>query len=108
MSKLSVICLLALMSTSMAFTPSSMPYTNINQIHTPKINDIRSSASSNLFHSIHSKQVRNNNDDKRQSLQLNMAPATGAAAMMGVVSGGILGGALHAIAGEFVRYCWEI
>lgn len=98
MSKLSVICLLALMSTSMAFTPS-MPYTNINQIHTPKINDIRSSASSNLFHSIHSKQVRNNNDDKRQSLQLNMAPATGAAAMMGVVSGGILGGALHAIAG---------
>jgi len=30
-----------------------------------------------------------------------MAPATsGAAALMGVVSGGILGGALHAIAGE--------
>jgi hypothetical protein len=32
--------------------------------------------------------------------QLNMVSTTGAAAVMGVVSGGILGGALHAIAGK--------
>jgi hypothetical protein len=31
-----------------------------------------------------------------------MVPTTGAAAIMGVVSGGILGGALHAIAGKSI------
>ena len=44
-----------------------------------------------------------------------MAPAAGAAAVMGVVSGGVLGGALHAIAGkkknkfmnDFIIICWS-
>lgn len=39
------------------------------------------------------------NHDRNHLTKLNMNPTAGAAAMMGVVSGGILGGALHAIAG---------
>lgn len=40
---------------------------------------------------------------------MNMVPvASGAASVMGVVSGGILGGALHAIAGELVTFDGQI
>jgi len=41
-----------------------------------------------------------NGHQERQSTQINMTPATsGAAALMGITTGGLLGGALHAIAG---------
>lgn len=48
---------------------------------------------------------RNSNSSRTSTTRMNMvaavavAPTTGAAAVMGVISGGILGGALHAIAG---------
>jgi len=44
-----------------------------------------------------------NGHQERQSTQINMTPATsGAAALMGITTGGLLGGALHAIAGGFI------
>mmetsp|Transcript_11064 Transcript_11064/g.20679 ORF Transcript_11064/g.20679 Transcript_11064/m.20679 type:complete len:318 (+) Transcript_11064:469-1422(+) len=42
---------------------------------------------------------RQHHRDRTQLTRINMVPTTGAAAVMGVISGGILGGALHAIAG---------
>lgn len=41
-----------------------------------------------------------NHREKKYLTTMEMVPTAGAGAMMGVVSGGILGGALHAIAGE--------
>ena len=43
---------------------------------------------------------------QRRMTKMNMVAGNGAAAVMGIVSGGILGGALHAIAGEFENV-WE-
>ena len=43
---------------------------------------------------------------KRENSQLNMTPVhSGAAALMGITSGGFIGGALHAIAGTYCLVC---
>jgi len=96
MAKISILALIALASAPFytgAFAPStysiqkpavSSPLFNIQtKLSAPKQNSIF------------------NHDRNQSSIRMNMmAPgAPGAAAMMGVVTGGVLGGALHAIAG---------
>jgi hypothetical protein len=44
------------------------------------------------------------NGNSRTRMNMSAAAPVGAAAAMGVISGGILGGALHAIAGKFKKH----
>lgn len=97
---LHVLSLLAIVSSAAAFAPASHSPININPrarsaSSASSLFNIQSAKSSPISTTGTSFHERNQNS----STKLNMAPAAGAAAVMGVVSGGVLGGALHAIAG---------
>ncbi len=96
MNKLSLYCLLAIVATTAAFTPTV--YTPLAEY--AKTHRIPQSSPSNI-QSLMVFPAKSSTRRNRSTRMNMMAPAAGAAALMGVVSGGILGGALHAIAGEF-------
>lgn len=85
-----------------AFTAPTNKFTYIhhnNQLHnrdlkkTGKIDHVFEPSSLNIFRATR---------DIRTTLNMVAPSPTGAAAVIGVISGGILGGALHAIAGKSI------
>jgi hypothetical protein len=103
-------------STTAAFVPSPVRTATIHKtsasasIHQPSTtvatmpntNTLTNTFDRNTSHNHN----HNHNHQRRMSssrMTMNMVAGNGAATVMGIVSGGILGGALHAIAGEF----WE-
>ena len=120
MTSFSLLCLhvLAMASTTAAFVPSPVRTATIHKtsasasasIHQPSTtvatmpntNTLTNTFDRNTSHNHN----HNHNHQRRMSssrMTMNMVAGNGAATVMGIVSGGILGGALHAIAGEF----WE-
>jgi hypothetical protein len=96
MNKCSLFCLLAIASTAAAFTPISPLNKFAHATSSPS-----SIQSAHLSISPAKSSHRRNQSTSSTKMSMMAPAATGAGAMMGVVSGGILGGALHAIAGEF-------
>jgi len=95
-------CLLAMASTTAAFAPA-----RIATIHKVAQSPFATNGKSSIqptsaFPNALMLESKNKNihNHQRKMTRMNLAAATGAATMMGIVSGGILGGALHAIAGE--------
>jgi hypothetical protein len=96
-------CLLAMASTTAAFAPARIA--TIHKVaQSPFATNGKSSIqpTSTCFPNALMLESKNKNthNHQRKMTRMNLAAATGAATMMGIVSGGILGGALHAIAGE--------
>ncbi len=106
MAKISLLALIAVVSSPLyttAFAPSSSA--SSFSLQRPG-----TASSSPLFNTQFDPKLTTTSPshERRSTTARMMAPAaasataTGASALMGVVSGGILGGALHAIAGKFV------
>ena len=102
MTTFSLICLIATVSTTVAFAP--VRTANIHKIvQSPFASSGTSSiqpTSTDTFPNTLLLENTKTHNHQRKMTRMNMAATTGAATMMGIVSGGILGGALHAIAGE--------
>ncbi len=94
-------------SSTEAFAPTKS-FQSINKNHLQSKVQVRDYQIQNAFHNTNQPfnlvtTSTNNENAPRTKIAMNMmAPAatTGAAAVMGVISGGLLGGALHAIAGK--------
>jgi len=101
MTTFSLICLIATVSTTVAFAP--VRTANIHKIvQSPFASSGTSSiqpTSTDTFPNTLLLENTKTHNHQRKMTRMNMAATTGAATMMGIVSGGILGGALHAIAG---------
>ncbi len=107
MVKISILALIAFASSPLyatAFAPSS-------SVSSSSLQKPSAAFSSPLFNTQFDPKVisTSGSHERRHTTATRMmapaaasATATGASALMGVVSGGILGGALHAIAGKFI------
>lgn len=103
MTKLSALALLAIISSSVAFVPQSF---------TPQhVRGLDSSFEKTISHYSTARKISftqsNTVYERSHSMKLNMvaaSSATAAASVVGAISGGLLGGALHAIAGKSCVY----
>lgn len=91
-------------SSANAFTPTSSSTTTITNLRSstatiPGLYTLKIENHNSLQRNYYYRKNNRDIDDKCKT-KMNMV-ASGAASVMGVVSGGILGGALHAIAGEY-------
>lgn len=101
MAKLSALALLTIISSSVAFAPQSF---------TPQHIRVLDSFESSINHRSPRRRKPSiqsiSPHERANSMKLNMVPAssaTAAASVVGAITGGLLGGALHAIAGKTLK-----
>lgn len=98
MVKLNALAILAMISSCVAFAPQSF-----TPQHVRVLDSFERKISHRSPRRIKQSIQLNTSNERANSMKLNMVPAssaTAAASVVGAITGGLLGGALHAIAGK--------